>query len=397
MSKLSNEKLSSQEDIGLPPIQDLDSAEKLVYWDGYGLNHPNSGIFNYARSLAKELIHQGISISTIKSNQSTSCLYKGVSSLTLEPIGSINKRIYHSKLVWPNHVGNYLLKTIGSVSTEKPIYHGLSNSNVPLNGDFFKKFHTVLTIHDLIPLIARKKVSFASYCQFAFYLSAIVKKVDQIVCVSQWTKDHVLNIYPFLSGRVKVIRSGFNDVEFLKRPDKEDSKLNILFVSRYEKYKRFDKLADLIRKYNDRFHLTIITNDIGVKWVVENLKEELEKGFVSVKSQLSLDQLKSEFQNSEVYVHPSEYEGFCLPASEAISFGRPVVFSKGSGIDEVVSLKVGIGLEINCSTLDWASAIEQAHTMSLQKNFNDIIQKTIHEHSSWQEAAKNLLGIYENF
>lgn len=409
MKNLGTDNLASKPDAvadgNVSAIADHQELENPVFWDGYGLNHRNSGIFNYARCLAEQLVDRGVKITAIQSALGGYPLAEGVSSLTLQPIGSLNQRLFHSKLVWPNHVGSQLLKAIRENESEslgtdsssiKPIYHGLCNANLPLSSKFFDKFHTVLTIHDVIPLIARGQVSFASYCQFTFYLAVVAKKVDRIVCVSQWTRDLFLQHYPQLEDKTSVICSGFHPVDILPTPIPHPSKIKILFVSRFEKYKRFDVLAKLIRKYGDRFQLTIITNDIGVAWLKDNLNDLIESGEVIVKSKLNLVDLKKEFEKSEVYVHPSRYEGFCLPASEAIAFGRPVVYTVGSGIDEVVAPEVGTGLSADASIADWAECIEDLYKKSRSPQFADQIRSSIAEKSTWNLAATQLFRVYKS-
>lgn len=462
MKNLNSNNLAPNTDSNISAIADRQELLNQVFWDGYGLNHRNSGIFNYARCLAEQLIERGVKITAIQSALGGFPLAEGVSSLTLQPIGSLNQRLFHSKLVWPNHVGNQLLKAIreqqaeqrgsldsrrsenednsssptdvntngnvkipvrqggvanrererdrdrdrdrererdifAQITQHKPIYHGLCNANLPLSSKFFDKFHTVLTIHDVIPLIARGQVSFASYCQFTFYLGVVAKKVDRIVCVSEWTRDLFLQHYPQLRDKTSVIISGFHPVDILPTAMPLANKIRILFVSRFEKYKRFEVLAKLIRSCRDKFQLTIITNDIGVAWLNENLKDVIEAGDLLVKSKLNLEDLRKEYQKSEVYVHPSRYEGFCLPASEAIAFGRPVVYTVGSGIDEVVPDEVGIGLPENASIADWADSIEEVYKRSRSPQFSDLIRSKIEEKATWHTAATELFRVYKSF
>lgn len=407
MTNLNTDNLAPDADNTVAAIADRQELVNPVFWDGYGLNHRNSGIFNYARCLAEQLIARGVKITAIQSALGGYPLAEGVSSLTLQPIGSLNQRLFHSKLVWPNHVGSQLLKAIREQEREqeqassmgpgcKPIYHGLCNANLPLSSKFFEKFHTVLTIHDVIPLIARGEVSFASYCQFTFYLSVVAKKVDRIVCVSQWTKDLFLQHYPQLRDKTSVIVSGFHPVDILPTPIPLPNKIRILFVSRFEKYKRFDVLAKLIRQCGKRFQLTIITNAIGVEWLEDNLKDLIDSGELIVKTRLNLQDLKKEFEKSEVYVHPSRYEGFCLPASEAIAFGRPVVYTIGSGIDEVVPDEVGIGLPENAAISDWADSIEDVYKRSRSPQFTETIRAKIAEKATWHSAATQLFRVYKS-
>lgn len=414
LKNLSSDNLASRPDTDgkVSAIADRQELDNQVFWDGYGLNHRNSGIFNYARNLAEQLVERGVKITAIQSALGGYPLVEGVSSLTLQPIGSLNQRLFHSKLVWPNHVGNQLLKAVresdsavgsgagdgfGAAANAKPIYHGLCNANLPLSSKFFDTFHTVLTIHDVIPLIARGQVSFASYCQFTFYLGVVAKKVDRIVCVSKWTRDLFLQHYPQLEHKTSVIFSGFHPVDILPTPMPHPNKIKILFVSRFEKYKRFDVLAKLIKQCGERFQLTIITNDIGVAWLKDNLNDLIESGELIVKSKLNLQDLKKEFEKTEVYVHPSRYEGFCLPASEAIAFGRPVVYTVGSGIDEVVPSEVGTGLPVDASIADWADSIEDVYKRSRSPQFPDLIRSKIAEKATWQQAATQLFRVYKSF
>jgi glycosyltransferase involved in cell wall biosynthesis len=90
-------------------------------------------------------------------------------------------------------------------------------------------------------------------------------------------------------------------------------------------------------------------------------------------------------------VHPSLFEGYCLPAAAAVSHGVPVVYTRGSGIDEVVA-EAGVGLDPSADGQTWAETI-----LALLANPDrEKLCRTRWERAlSWDDVAAGTAALYD--
>jgi glycosyltransferase involved in cell wall biosynthesis len=110
-----------------------------------------------------------------------------------------------------------------------------------------------------------------------------------------------------------------------------------------------------------------------------------------LKTRISEHEMQDLHAAADLYVHPSRLEGFCLPAAASISHGVPVIFTKGSGIDEVVG-EAGMGLLPGDDARKWAAAIEEL----LSRNDRSGLCKARNAAAiSWDDVAASTRGLYD--
>ncbi|MBE0415985.1 MAG: glycosyltransferase, partial [Dehalococcoidia bacterium] len=97
------------------------------------------------------------------------------------------------------------------------------------------------------------------------------------------------------------------------------------------------------------------------------------------------------YNSADVFLHTSEYEGFCLPILEAMSCGVPVVVSNKASIPEVV------GPCGNMVDLDAHDVIEQFANKIFSCIDKGIDEEAIEQSKnfSWQKTADRTIRVYE--
>ena len=270
-------------------------------------------------------------------------------------------------------------------ANERAILHGLSNFNVPLVKP--ARTNTVLTVHDLIPLIYPTMVSVALRIQMQAYLPLALQRADAIVAVSEWTRQTLNERYPDTAERVTVIPNGFPaaSLRSTKRVENAET-IKILTIARHEPYKRLPMLLEIIRAAKGRLELTLITDEAGCVFARTH-------GLTAFRG-LSAEAMTKARAAADVYVHPSLVEGFCLPACEALGAGLPVVYVEGSGLDEVVGSQCGLALSRHASPLAWADAIEEAARRAQTPEFSGMIAGHLATRATWDESAGRILELY---
>ena len=171
-----------------------------------------------------------------------------------------------------------------------------------------------------------------------------------IIADSQFTKDELVSTLGVSENRINVIYLGAS-LKFRPRDDHElsiklkqfdlEPKRYILSVGTLEPRKN---ILSLFRAYEllpnslkEQWPLVIA----GMRgWKALNISEQIESlarnGKLRTLGYIPEDQLPFIYAGAAVFVYPSLYEGFGLPALEAMASGVPVIASNRASLPEVV-------------------------------------------------------------
>ncbi len=356
-------------------ISRADAAKPAILWDSFGLQGSGSGIARYGNELKRALAQAGVEVQILPSWDGFAPFY-------------LPEKWLHSKLGWSSVLGAFLERARPLYG--KAIIHGLANCNLPRRPSFFRHFRSVLTVHDLIPLLAPRDVSYAAYVQTRYCLSRLVDRVDEILCDSQWTLDTLKDRYP--NARASVIRPGVP--EFRSRVLPDGPGVNGLYVSRYERYKGFEIIPGLLNASDKTFSLSVVTDSVGKRFLEESAATFVGSGRLRIYRAISDFELARLFASSHVYLHFSRFEGFCFPVAEALSQAIPVVFLTGSAVGELVSDRCAIGLYIGDSVQKWYEAIQFANGFNADPSFLSTLSEHHRKLPTWQRAAEQLAQVY---
>ena len=292
-----------------------------------------------------------------------------------------------TKLAWNWRSASYL-----SEQKDIKLVHGFANVNIPITKS--ASYKKIITVHDIIPLLAPHGVSKSYYWQFKLLLPKVLDGADRIVCVSDWTRRMLEERFPVVASKCVVIKNGTGPLMLNEFQAVESEMIQTLMVSRFEIYKRFDRYCHLLRTHSERLLGTIVTDDRGSQWLHQHAMDLIEQGQLRVLKDISQQELSNCFHSCDVYVHTSSYEGFCLPLNEALVHGRPVVFQIGSGMDEVVPDLLGQGLKASATGDEWFEAIENSYRKRLSNKWLEQVAQAMTAGTSWKNAANSLISLY---
>ncbi len=126
------------------------------------------------------------------------------------------------------------------------------------------------------------------------------------------------------------------------------------------------------------------------KKLIGNLGLEKHVRFVSG---ITTAEIVGLYAEATLVVVPSIYEGFGLPAGEAMACGLPVISTNGGALPEVVG-NCGIIVPIR-NELAIANAItELLENKDRQTQLGRMARARIVELFSWKFAAQNMVGLY---
>jgi glycosyltransferase involved in cell wall biosynthesis len=214
-------------------------------------------------------------------------------------------------------------------------------------------------------------------------LKLAVKFALKIVCISNFTRNDLNNIYPEVFEKTEVVYDGIEDFWFDDRyEDFETLKINYSLKDRYwiwwgavTKRKNLFSLLkayqSLIKLGNELPNILIIGNFAPDQIVVkEFIKNELIDYVTHLPFQ-NVYTLKTLVKNSIGLLFPSYYEGFGLPVIEAFSQGKPVMHSEVTSLPEIAG-----GLGISCDPYS-VESIQNAllKMIELKEDENEILKR----------------------
>ncbi|AFY32517.1 glycosyltransferase family 1 protein [Calothrix sp. PCC 7507] len=204
-----------------------------------------------------------------------------------------------------------------------------------------KQCKTVITVYDMIHekfahLMPEKDR------KFTLTKAEAIKRADHIICISQTTKQDLIDILDIDPKIVSTIYLGYSlqDHENVEKKPKITRPYILYVGERRLEYKNFKRLLQAYascRVIKDNFNIVCC----GVKSFSEDeiaLIQSLGIDNYRVIYVAGDDKILANlYTNASAFVYPSLYEGFGIPPLEAMSFNCPVVCSNTSSIPEVVA------------------------------------------------------------
>ncbi len=298
--------------------------------------------------------------------------------------------------------------------------------------------HTVPLIHPARTIVTIHGLEY-EFCPKAYslweriYMRASIKKscqwASKIISVSQNTKKDLMKLYKVPEEKIEVAYEGYDRERNFQFPISlptgqagnfqkntrykiQDTKY-ILFLGRIEERKNIGNIIEAFEILKEKYkieHKLVLAGKPGfgyesIKSMVHSSRFTegiVELGFVSEQEKWEL------LKNAEVFVFPTQYEGFGIPILEAQSVGCPVVTSNNSSILEVTCPKVQpsehqrLNLsEFSALLVDPQSPTEIAEAIfkiiSDQPFKKDLIEKGLEnvKRFSWEKCAREVAEILE--
>ncbi|HEY3342298.1 MAG TPA: glycosyltransferase family 1 protein, partial [Anaerolineae bacterium] len=223
------------------------------------------------------------------------------------------------------------------------LYHGLAFV-APLRA----ACPTVITVHDLSFITRPQTHKRFNRIYLALFTRQSCRRASRVIAVSEWTKRDVVNLLGVDAERVDAIPLGVHP-RFHPLPAQVVSDFQqanhigaqtIFFLGSLEPRKN---LPALIEAFHEVLATTpqaelIVGGSLGWKYapLFERVRALGLEGKVRFLGPVPAEDLPRWYNACSVFAYPSLYEGFGLPALEAMACGTPVVTSDVTSLPEVV-------------------------------------------------------------
>ena len=276
---------------------------------------------------------------------------------------------------------------------------------------FLNRGKTVVTIHDVIPLLFPKQYPPGKRGSLNFMRQKLaLKKVDAIITDSHASKKDIVFNLKVSPEKVHVVYLAANP--FLKPVNESQSekvrkqmnlpKTYVLYVGDINYNKNVPQLIKALKYLPRHVHLVCV----GKNFIEQDIPE-----WQAIEAQIALsdvtervhfvpdiltddyETLSAIYSGALVYVQPSLYEGFGLPLLEAMRCKTPVISAKNSSLKEVgdnVVMFSGTDAE------SFADNIQMVLDMSETQRNKMIREASKWEKKfTWEKTAEETIKVYQ--
>ena len=208
--------------------------------------------------------------------------------------------------------------------------------------------HMVITIHDLNFLIYPQYLTESARRYYNDQITWAVEHADAVIVDSRATGDDLKRRLHVTDAQVNVVHLAADDRFKPLAKDSIAPVLNYydldagyyLFVGTWEPRKNLPGLLEALAHLHKKGEKSLLAIAGRPGWLYENIYQQIRtmglESWVRFIEQPSPEQLVALYNGATALVMPSFYEGFGLPALEAMQCGTPAIVSDRASLPEVV-------------------------------------------------------------
>lgn len=214
----------------------------------------------------------------------------------------------------------------------------------------------VMTIHDLIllhyPTVKASELPpflyWIKYLAYRLVIGSAIKRAQTIFTVSHFTERDIVTAYPEAAPKVRTTyEAGDLPRSTLSREEerqllqslglsfRHEGKPFVLYVGNAYPHKHLTFLLEVAAQLPEKIFVCVGKEDYFYRGLKQRAAER-QLDNVRFAGFITDAHLPTLYREAESFFFPSLYEGFGLPALEALSFGTPVVAARAGALPEII-------------------------------------------------------------
>lgn len=262
-----------------------------------------------------------------------------------------------------------------------------------------RKRAVVVTVHDVAWLRVQRHARWYARAYFGDLMLREYRRARAILTDSAFSRDELLALGEFDPEKIHVVRLGVSGdfTKLARRCERPPSTAPlILAVGTVERRKNLAlAIRALARMYDRRARLVSCGPPTPYLAECEALARQLEVAErIEFRGYVSRPELLELYAGATIAVVPSLYEGFGLPAAQALVAGVPLIVAKTSSLPEIAG-NDGYVLDPN-DERKWSSKFDEicAH-QALENGRAERARASARERFSWAAHAARTEEIYD--
>jgi glycosyltransferase involved in cell wall biosynthesis len=319
-------------------------------------------------------------------------------------VPSKNTRFSRSNLITPCHhkLERYLL-SVELMRHRLQVFH--SPDFIP---PAYGAARRVITVHDLTFLYYPQFLTDQSKRYYSDQIEWGVLEADHIIADSEATRLDIINLLRVRPEKVTTIHLAANPVFTADystneiQPTIDKYRLGLGFILSVGTLEPRKNLPSLLRAYHlarEKYRIDVPLVLVGGRgWIYDEIFRTISDlqltDHVHHLTGVSDTELAHLYRAAGVLAFPSYYEGFGLPALEAMHGGCPVIASNRGSLPEVIE---GAGLSLDPDDIEsWADAL---HRVLEDVAFAGELRRAgiaQSQHFSWDKTATKTFEVYKS-
>ena len=275
----------------------------------------------------------------------------------------------------------------------------------------------IATIHHPLPIDRqadleqanglRERWRIKKFYSFIRMQAFVARRLDRIITVSQSSAKDTNLFFKVPADKLRVVYNGIDTEIYNSNEAACQNRDGLIMVGNTDDRKKgiLYLLQALQTLKRDKIKLTIVDDaerhssyieDVGIlhSYGFKLVKKLNLDGMVHFTGRLTREELAQHYSAAQIAVVPSLYEGFGIPAAEAMACGTPVISTTGGALPEVVG---DAGILVPPGSADaLAAAIRQLlPDKQTQQRMSEAGRKRVKEKFNWEQAARKTLEIYQ--
>lgn len=226
--------------------------------------------------------------------------------------------------------------------------------------------------------------------------SFVARHLDCVFTSSEVSARQIVQDYGVTPERIRNVRNGLDTELFCPDASVAKSEDEILCVGRStDPNKGIATLIKAVSHLPDHVTLTLVDDNSPDNQVRRWAREAGVLHRLRLTGRVTTDELVDLYRRAAVVVVPSRYEGFGLPAVEAMACGTPVVAARSGALPEVIDLTGGGVLAERDNPRSIASAVQtlleniEARALMAKRGREQVVETL-----SWPKVAAATADVY---